>query len=62
MSCRVHSPLKLHHASASLTSSSRALPFSDKLLEKEIALQEELFRALLDELMTGRLSTLPLVE
>jgi type I restriction enzyme S subunit len=31
-------------------------------LEKEIALQEELFRALLDELMTGRLSILPLVE
>jgi len=31
-------------------------------LEKEIALQEELSRALLDELMTGRLSTLPLVE
>ena len=31
-------------------------------LEKEIALHEELFRALLDELMTGRISTLPLVE
>lgn len=31
-------------------------------LEKEIALQEELFRALLEELMSGRLSTPPLVE
>ena len=31
-------------------------------LEKEIALHEELFRALLDELMTGRISTLPVVE
>lgn len=31
-------------------------------LEKEITLHEELFRALLDELMTGRISTLPLVE
>jgi type I restriction enzyme S subunit len=31
-------------------------------LEKEIALQEELFRALLEELMSGRLSALPLVE
>ncbi len=31
-------------------------------LEKEITLQEELFRALLEELMTGRLSTLPLIE
>ncbi len=31
-------------------------------LEKEIALHEELFRALLDELMTGRISTLLLVE
>lgn len=31
-------------------------------LEKEIRLQEELFRALLEELMTGRLSSLPLVE
>lgn len=30
-------------------------------LEKEITLHEELFRALLDELMTGRISTLPLV-
>lgn len=31
-------------------------------LEKEIAFQEELFRALLEELMSGRLSALPLVE
>ena len=31
-------------------------------LEKELALQEELFRALLEELMSGRLSALPLVE
>jgi len=31
-------------------------------LEKELSLHEELFRALLDELMTGRLSALPLVE
>lgn len=31
-------------------------------LEKEIALHEELFRAFLDELMTGRISTQPLVE
>jgi type I restriction enzyme S subunit len=31
-------------------------------LEKERALQEELFRALLEELMSGRLSALPLVE
>ncbi len=31
-------------------------------LDKEITLQEELFRALLEELMTGRLSTLPLIE
>ncbi|GHO54779.1 restriction endonuclease subunit S [Ktedonobacter robiniae] len=33
-----------------------------KALENEIALHEELFRALLDELMTGKLSALPLVE
>lgn len=32
------------------------------ILEKELSLHEELFRALLDELMTGRLSALPLVE
>lgn len=32
------------------------------VLEKEIALQEELFRVLLEELMSGRLSALPLVE
>jgi type I restriction enzyme S subunit len=31
-------------------------------LEREIALHEELFRALLEELMSGRLSALPLVE
>ncbi len=31
-------------------------------LEKEISLQEELFRTLLEELMTGRLSTLPLLD
>lgn len=31
-------------------------------LEKEVSLHEELFRALLEELMTGRLSALPLVE
>ena len=31
-------------------------------LEKEVTLHEEFFRALLDELMTGRLSALPLVE
>lgn len=31
-------------------------------LEKEIALQEELFRALLEELMSGQLAALPLVE
>jgi len=31
-------------------------------LEQEAALLEELFRAMLEELMTGRLSTLPLVE
>lgn len=31
-------------------------------LEKEITLQEELFRALLEELMSGRLSALPLVK
>src|SRR5205085_11831974 len=31
-------------------------------LKKELSLHEELFRALLDELMTGRLSALPLVE
>jgi type I restriction enzyme S subunit len=31
-------------------------------LEKEITLYEELFRTLLEELMTGRLSALPLVE
>lgn len=31
-------------------------------LEKELSLHEELFRALLDELMTGQLSALPLVE
>lgn len=32
------------------------------LLEQETSLLEELFRALLEELMTGRLSTLPLIE
>ena len=31
-------------------------------LEREIAVHEELFRALLEELMSGRLSALPLVE
>jgi type I restriction enzyme S subunit len=31
-------------------------------LERELPLHEELFRALLDELMTGHLSTLPLIE
>jgi type I restriction enzyme S subunit len=31
-------------------------------LGKEITLHEELFRALIDELMTGRISTLPFVE
>jgi len=31
-------------------------------LEQEVALLDELFRALLEELMTGRLSALPLVE
>jgi type I restriction enzyme S subunit len=31
-------------------------------LEQELALLDELFRALLEKLMTGRLSTLPLVE
>lgn len=31
-------------------------------LEQELVLHEELFRALLEELMTGRLSTLPLIE
>jgi type I restriction enzyme S subunit len=31
-------------------------------LEREIAFHEELFRALLEELMSGRLSALPLVE
>ncbi len=31
-------------------------------LEQELDLHEELFRALLEELMTGRLSTLPLIE
>lgn len=31
-------------------------------LEKESALLDELFRAMLEELMTGRLSTLPLIE
>jgi type I restriction enzyme S subunit len=32
------------------------------LLEQESTLLDELFRALLEELMTGRLSTLPLIE
>jgi type I restriction enzyme, S subunit len=31
-------------------------------LDEEISLLEELFRALLEELMTGRLLTLPLIE
>lgn len=31
-------------------------------LEKEISLFEELFQALLEELMTGRISTLSLIE
>jgi type I restriction enzyme S subunit len=31
-------------------------------LEQEVGLLEELFRAMLEELMTGRLSALPLVE
>ena len=31
-------------------------------LEQELALLEELFRTLLEELLTGRLSTLPLIE
>lgn len=31
-------------------------------LERETALHQELFRAMLEELMTGRLSALPLVE
>jgi type I restriction enzyme S subunit len=31
-------------------------------LEKELSLLEELFKAMLEELMTGRLSAMPLIE
>lgn len=40
----------------------RASDIKIAALEKEITLHEELFRTLLNELMTGRISTLPLVE
>ena len=52
-------PLAVQHG---IVSTLHACDCKITALEKEIALQEELFRALLDELMTGRLSTLPLVE
>jgi type I restriction enzyme S subunit len=40
----------------------RACDIKIAALEQEASLLEELFRALLEELMTGRLSTLPLIE
>jgi type I restriction enzyme S subunit len=45
-----------------IASVSRVCDAKIAALQKEITLHEEVFRALLDELMTGRISTLPLVE
>ena len=45
-----------------ISSALRACERKITALEQEAAFLDELFRAMLEELMTGRLSALPLVE
>ncbi|SRR6266487_19196 len=55
-------PLPSLSEQATITKTINACNAKIRALEKESTLHEELFLALLDELMTGRISTLPLVE
>ncbi len=55
-------PLPSLPEQATITKTISACTSKITALEKEITLHEELFRTLLDELMTGRISTLPLIE
>jgi len=59
---RIEVPLPPLNEQQEIVNVLRACDDKVEALEQELVLLEELFRALLEELMTGRLSALPLVE